>query len=76
LAKAAGNKYKSCDTQRQIPLANMREKCSLVFYWEMQEGQRWEYCIIYCNRNDRNGLARFLLGIWKLTGLRGGGGGG
>jgi len=31
LAKAAGSKYKSCDTQRQILLANIREKFSLVF---------------------------------------------
>lgn len=31
MAKAAGSKYKSCDTQRQILLANIREKFSLVF---------------------------------------------
>lgn len=47
------------DIQRQMFLALLWKKCSLVFYWEMKEGwERLDY-VIYCNKNEPSRLAWF-----------------
>jgi hypothetical protein len=58
------------DMERQNLFANIKEKRSLIFYSEMkQEWAREEYTVC-CTRNERNGLAWFKTGIWKLRGMR------
>jgi ribosomal protein L37AE/L43A len=49
---------------------NLRENRSLIFYCVMKlEWGKEEYTFC-CTRNERSGLARFKLGIWKLRGVR------
>jgi hypothetical protein len=51
-------------------LANIREKRSLIFYWEMKLGWgREEYTVSFI-RKEKSGLAWFRAEIWKLRGMR------
>jgi hypothetical protein len=47
----------------------MKENKSLSAYWKMKEWGRELYTFC-CKLNDRNAIAWFRLGIWKLRGLR------
>lgn len=68
-------KLRCQDIQRQMILANIQVKCSLVYYCEIKEGCGTEN-YIHCNRSDRSGIAWLTTGIWKMRGLRSGVGGG
>jgi hypothetical protein len=49
----------------------MREKRSISAYWEMKkEWGRELYSTSFCKFNERNAIAWFGLGIWKLRVLR------
>jgi hypothetical protein len=58
------------DIERQNLFSRMSEKISLVFYQEMKQEWDREEFIVYCNRNERRGMAWWRLGIWKLRGSR------
>jgi hypothetical protein len=63
-------KERCSDTKRQNLFANIREKRSLIFYYNMKlEWARKEYTVC-CTRNERSGLAWFKTGIWKLRWMR------
>jgi hypothetical protein len=56
--------------ERQNLFANVREKTSLIFYFEMRLVSAREEYIVCCPRKERSGVAWLTAGIWKLRGAR------
>ena len=67
------NKKKICkmikircrDIQRQMALANVQGKTSMVIYCEIKVGGCREECIVHCNGNERSWLGWFQMGWVK-----------
>jgi hypothetical protein len=58
------------DMERLSMVANMSEKCSLIFYGDMNYRCGKKSYTEGCSGKEKSGIAWSLAGLWKLRGIR------